>query len=365
MNTIKAALICQGSVSSQWTIEAMKKYFEVVDELSIKHVETVIAEKSIEVLHHGTPLQPYDCIYAKGSYRYESLLRSITEACFDRCYMPIHPETFSIGHDKLLTHLALQRKNVPMPKTYVTTSIASTRGILEKVTYPIIMKFTKGTQGKGVMFAESLTSASTLLDAMDVLKQPLIIQEYIETGGIDTRAFVVGDQVVAACRRSAAEGDVRSNIHAGAEGEKIMLDAKSRRIAVDTAQAVGADVCAVDMVQGPHGPLVLEVNLSPGLQGITKISGVDIAAKIAAFLYEQTRLRKTSQKKEKEVAVLEELGILGDKASTQKISGMIVPAEMRGERLLLPKNVTHVAELREKDELQISVEKGKIDIRKL
>jgi ribosomal protein S6--L-glutamate ligase len=191
---MKAALMSLGSKSSLMTVEAMRKYFSAVDDINIKNVEVTLGSKKLSILYNGKELPKYDCIYAKGSFRYAPLLRSITTAFYGAAYMPIKPNTFTIGHDKLLTHLALQYYKVPMPDTYVIASIDAAKKILEQIKYPIILKFPQGTQGKGVMFAESFAAAASMLDAIETLKQPFLIQEYIETEGSDIRALVVGDK---------------------------------------------------------------------------------------------------------------------------------------------------------------------------
>jgi len=234
-----------GSKSSIMTLAAMKKYFDAVDDINIKNMEVMLGRKELSILYNGKPLQKYDCIYAKGSFRYAPLLRSITTAFYDTTYMPIKPNTFTIGHDKLLTQLALQYYKVPMPDTFVVSSVEAAKKILGEVHYPIIMKFPHGTQGKGVMFAESFAAASSMLDAIETLKQPFLIQEYVETEGSDIRAFVVGDKVVASYKRKAAAGEKRANIHAGGKGEVFVMDAHTKKIAVDTAKSIGAEICAV------------------------------------------------------------------------------------------------------------------------
>ena len=198
---MKAALISLGSVSSKLTAEAMRKYFNVVDELNIKKFEINLTGKTSQVLYEGKPLGDYDCIYVKGSFRYAPMLSSITTLLCDKTYLPISSKAFTVAHDKLLTQLDLGRANIPMPKTYLSSTIDAAKEILEKTNYPIIMKFPQGTQGKGVMFAESYATASSILDALGTLKQAVIIQEYIETGTSDIRVIVVGDKVAAAMKR--------------------------------------------------------------------------------------------------------------------------------------------------------------------
>jgi ribosomal protein S6--L-glutamate ligase len=358
---MRAALISLGSISSKWTIEAMEKYFDKVDDINLKNIEVNLGSGSIEVLYNGEPLSKYDCIYPKGSFRFAPLLRSIATTLHNTTFMPLKPEAFDIGHDKLLTHLALQRYKIPMPKTYITSTPEAAKKILEKVNYPIIMKFPQGTQGKGVMFADSFASASSMLDALTALRQPFIIQEYVETGGIDIRVIVIGDKVVAAMKRKAVKGEERANIHAGGKGEPYQPDAHTKKIAVQTAKAIGADICAVDILESPKGPLVIEANLSPGLQGITESTKIDIAEKIAKYLYEKTKSRFESGKKVGTSKIFEDLGI---KKFGGRVQEIVSNLDFRGDRILLPKLVTDITKFNEKEELSIKSSRGTLVIKK-
>jgi ribosomal protein S6--L-glutamate ligase len=359
---MKAALISLGSKSSQWTIDAMKKYFEVVDSVELKELEVNLGKGKLEVLYKAKPLPKYDCVYAKGSFRYAPLLQSITRALYNTCYMPIKPDAFAIGHDKLLTHLALQYYKIPMPETYLASSPQAAKKILEKVNYPITLKFPHGTQGKGVMFADSFASASSMLDALETLKQPFLIQEFVETGGIDIRAIVVGNKVVAAMKRKAVFGEKRANIHAGGKGEACILDAHTKKIAVDTAKSIGAEICAVDMLESIKGPQVIEANLSPGLQGITEATDVNIADKIAKFLYEKTKEFTEKGKKTEATKIFEDLGIPTTEKDTQQI---VTNLDIRSNKILLPKVVNDIAKFSEKEDVVIKVHKGRIVVEKL
>ena len=274
--------------------------------------------------------------------------------------MPIKPETFTIGHDKLLTHLALQHFSIPMPATYLASSTRAAKKILNEIHYPIVLKFPHGTQGKGVMFAESYAAASSMLDALMALRQPFLIQEYIETGGIDVRAFVVGDRVVASMKRKAVRGELRANIHAGGIGESCVLDERTKRIAIDTAISIGAEICAVDMLESPKGPLVIEANLSPGLQGITKATGINIADKIAKYLFEKSEIFSARDRDEATLKIFEDLGLSGEIAQQ-----IITNLDFRASRILLPKIVTDISQFGEKDEVVLKVEKGKLVVEKV
>lgn len=358
---MKAALISLGSVSSQMTSKAMKKYFDEVDDIDLRHVEVILSAKGMEVLYKGKPIkEDYDCIYAKGSFRYAILLRAITTAMQDKSYMPIKPKSFTLGHDKLLTHFKLQEGKIPMPKTYVSPTPSAAKELLEKINYPVIMKFPQGTQGKGVMYADSFAAASSILDALTALNQPFLIQEYVETSGMDIRAIVVGGKVAASMRRKAIEGEKRANIHAGATGEPVELDNYTKKVAVRSAEILGSEICAVDILESVKGPMVIELNLSPGLQGITEVTKIDIADKIASFLYSQAVKFKEERKKETKNEVFNELGI--SEAGCKEI---LTNLDFRANRILLPDLITQIAKLNETNEVSIKAKEGKISIERL
>ncbi len=352
----KAAVISLQSKSSKWTVKALKNYIRDVDDLNLKDIEVTLHEKEVKILHKGKPLEEYDVIYAKGSFRYAPILRAITSIASKDSYIPMKGYTFTVAHDKLLTQLELQKHNIPMPKTYLSSTPDAAKKILENINYPIIMKFPQGTQGKGVMFAESFAAASSMLDALTALKQPFLIQEYVETGGIDIRAIVVGDKVVAAMERQAETGEKRANIHAGGKGKAHKIDPIARKIAIDAAKAIGADICAVDILEGIKGPVVIEVNISPGLQEITKVTKVNCADKIARFLHRKAREFVVAKKKIGAEEIMQEVG----PGRKEFISSL----DFRGHKILLPEVVTKGTEFTEKDQFVIKIDKGKLVIEK-
>jgi len=268
--------------------------------------------------------------------------------------MPIKDNAFTLVHNKLLTHLILQQTEIPMPLTYLTPTAAAAKKLLKKLNYPIVMKFQEGTHGKGVMFAESYSSASSMLDALGALKQPFLIQEYIDTMGADVRAFVVGDEVVASMKRQAKPDENIANIHAGGEGKRFQLDRKSKKIAIDAARALGASVCGIDMLEGSRGSLVLEANISPSLQAITEVTKVNIAEKIAIFLEKATKEFLTKKRLPSADELLQET-----KAKKQEF---ITNLTFRGDRIVLPEIITRVTKFNERDNYTFKVEKGKLII---
>ncbi|MBT4935604.1 RimK family alpha-L-glutamate ligase [Candidatus Woesearchaeota archaeon] len=358
---MKAALISLGSTSSVMVADAMKKYFDQVDMIQLKEIEVGLG-KDGGILYQGEPLEQYDCVYLKGSFRYAHLLRSIAAMLEGKVpFMPLTADAFTTVHNKLLTHLVLQQHTIPMPKTYISSTVEAAKELLKKVNYPIVMKFPEGTQGKGVMFADSISSASSLLDALGALNQPFIIQEYVETGGTDIRAHVVGDKVVAAMRRKSQTEEKRSNIHAGGTGESVQLNRESITIALKTAKALRADICGVDILESPLGPLVIEANISPGLQGISEVSTINIPDQIAQFLYRKTKEVVDKEKKVAAAEVLKDIS-LNDDSSISIGQEIISDLQFRGERILLPELITKLTGFSDRKEYTIKARKGKVEI---
>ena len=357
---MKAALISMGSKSSQMTLQAMKKYFDLVEGIDIRNMEVMVGGKGLSILYNGKPLQRYDGIYAKGSFRYAPLLRSITTAFYNTTYMPLKPNSFTVGHDKMLTHLVMQHHKIPMPDTYIVSSRTAAKKILNQVNYPVILKFPHGTQGKGVMFADSFAAASSMLDAIETLRNPFLIQEYIETDGSDIRAIVIGDKVAASMKRKAVFGEKRANIHAGGKGEPIVLDPHTKKIAVSAAKAIGAEICAIDILETVKGPEVIEANLSPGLQGITAATKIDVADKIARYLHDRAKEFVEKGKTIETSKLFTDLSIKGG-AEQQIVSNL----DFRSDRILLPKIITNITKFDEGQEVVIKAQKGKVTLERI
>ncbi|MBT5924960.1 hypothetical protein HOH30_04550, partial [Candidatus Woesearchaeota archaeon] len=198
-------------------------------------------------------------------------------------------------------------------------------------------------------------------DALGALNHPFIIQEYVETGGTDIRAHVVGDKVVAAMRRKSQTEEKRSNIHAGGTGESVQLNRESITIALKTAKALRADICGVDILESPLGPLVIEANISPGLQGISEVSTINIPDQIAQFLYRKTKEVVDKEKKVAAAEVLKDIS-LNDDSSISIGQEIISDLQFRGERILLPELITKLTGFSDRKEYTIKARKGKVEI---
>lgn len=189
------------------------------------------------------------------------------------------------SRDKLRCLQVLSKEGVGLPKTVYTNFSKNVEHVVESAGgVPVILKLLEGTQGLGVVLAENKNAAQSVLEAFNGLKARVIVQEFIrEAKGADIRAFVVDGEVVGAMKRQGKPGEFRSNLHRGGSSNIIELSEEERRTAILAAQAVGLGVAGVDLLQSARGPLVLEVNSSPGLEGIEKATGVDIASKIIEY----------------------------------------------------------------------------------
>ena len=195
-------------------------------------------------------------------------------------------EGISCSRDKLQALQLLAHEGVGMPVTAFAHSMKDVNGIIKAVGgAPLVIKMLEGTQGIGVVLAETHKAAQSVIEAFMGLDANFLVQEFIhEAGGADIRAFVVGDEVVAAMQRQAPEGEFRSNIHRGGSASSIELTDEERETAVKAAQVMGLGVAGVDMMRSERGPLVIEVNSSPGLEGIEKSSKIDVADSVVAFI---------------------------------------------------------------------------------
>lgn len=190
------------------------------------------------------------------------------------------------SRDKLRSLQVLSKQGVDMPKTVFASNKANAKDVIKlSGGTPLVLKILEGTQGVGVVLAETQKAAQSVLDAFYGMEVNLLVQEFIkEAGGADIRALVVNGEVVGAMKRQGAEGDFRSNLHQGGSATAYKLNRKEKTMALAAAKAMGLGVCGVDMIPSDRGPLVMEVNSSPGLEGIEKATGIDIAGKIMNYI---------------------------------------------------------------------------------
>jgi ribosomal protein S6--L-glutamate ligase len=199
------------------------------------------------------------------------------------------------SRDKLRSLQIMSRAGIGLPLTGFANSPDSTQDLIKLVGgAPLVVKLLEGTQGKGIVLAETHKAAESLIDAFRELDANFLVQEFIkEAGGSDIRAFVVGEKVVAAMMRQAKEGEFRSNLHRGGSASLVRLSPAERSTAVQAARKMGLNVSGVDLLRSSHGPVVMEVNSSPGLQGIEQATGKDVADLIIQFIEQNAKPYRT------------------------------------------------------------------------
>lgn len=199
------------------------------------------------------------------------------------------------ARDKLRSLQLLSRKGIGLPVTGYASSPDDVDDLIDMVGGPpLVIKLLEGTQGIGVVLAETRNAAESIIEAFMGLEADILVQEYIgEAGGADIRCFVVGDKVVASMKRQGKEGEFRSNLHRGGNASLVRITPEERSTAVRAARVMGLNVAGVDILRSNHGPLVMEVNSTPGLEGIETASGKDVAGAIVGFIERHSRPSRT------------------------------------------------------------------------
>lgn len=201
----------------------------------------------------------------------------------------------SRSRDKLRSLQLLSRRGIGLPVTGFAHSTKYTSDLIDLVGgAPLVVKLLEGTQGMGVVLCETKKAAESVIDAFRELDAQIMVQEFIkEAGGSDIRCFVVGDKVIGAMMRTGKEGEFRSNLHRGGSAKTVKITPEERSTAVRSAKIMGLNVAGVDILRSNHGPVVLEVNSSPGLEGIETYTGLDIAGQIIEFIERNAEKGKT------------------------------------------------------------------------
>lgn len=216
--------------------------------------------------------------------------------------MGVYPLNESVAisrsRDKLRSLQLLSRKGIGLPVTGFASKPSDVPDLIDMVGgAPLVIKLLEGTQGIGVVLAETRQAAESVIEAFMGLNAHFMVQEYIkEAGGADIRCFVLGDKVVAAMKRQAKVGEFRSNLHRGGSASLVRLTPAERATAVKAAKTMGLNVAGVDLLRSHHGPLIMEVNSSPGLEGIEQATGKDVAKQIITFIEKNAQAHRTRTK---------------------------------------------------------------------
>lgn len=251
-----------------------------------------ITSASPAIWHMGTKLEGFDAVIPRiGASVTHYGLAVIRQ--FEMMGVYCLTESIALGRsrDKLRALQLLSRKGLGLPKTSFAYQVHDTKELIKLVGgTPLVVKLCEGTQGRGIVLAETPKAAESVIEAFRELRAEFLVQEFIkEAGGSDLRCFVIGGKVVAAMQRTAQEGEFRSNLHRGGSAKAIKLTPTERRTAIKAASTMGLHVAGVDLLRSNRGPLVMEVNSSPGLEGIEQSTHKDIADAIIAFTEENAR----------------------------------------------------------------------------
>jgi ribosomal protein S6--L-glutamate ligase len=300
---MKFAMLARNSelYSHQRLVAAARARGHEIDVVDTLKCYMNIASHRPEVRYRGRSLEGYDAVIprigASITFYGLAVLRQFE-------MMGVYPlnESVAIGRsrDKLRCLQLLSRKGIGLPVTAFAHATSQADDLIDMVGgTPLVIKLLEGTQGIGVVLAETRSSAKSMIEAFGGVEANILVQEFIkEAGGADIRALVIGGKVVASMLRQGAPEEFRSNLHRGGKAQEVKITPEERSTAVRAAKTMGLNVCGVDMLRSNHGPVVMEVNSTPGLEGIELATGKDIAGMIIEFLEKSAAPNKTRTKGE-------------------------------------------------------------------
>ena len=258
-----------------------------------------IASRRPEIYYDGQKLPRYDAVIPRIGASVTFYGLAVLRQFEMQGVYPLN-ESVAIGRsrDKLRSMQLLARDGIGLPVTTFAHDPKQTEEVVKLAGgAPLVIKLLEGTQGIGVVLADTDRSAKSVIEAFRGAGVNILVQEFIkEAGGTDIRAIVVGGKVVAAMQRTGAEGEFRSNLHRGGSAKPIKISPEERSTAIRAAKSMGLNVCGVDMLRSNHGPVVMEVNSSPGLEGLEQATGKDIAGMIIEFIEKNAKDGQTKTK---------------------------------------------------------------------
>lgn len=286
---MKLAILSRNSklYSTRRLVEAARARNHTVRVLDPLRCYMRISASGFAMHYKGAPMAGYDAVIPRigaSITRYGTAVLRQLELM--HCYTPNPSDAILRARDKLRAHQLLAAKGIDLPATVFGDNPDDTEDLLSMLgPPPHVIKLNEGTQGAGVMLTEKPSASRGAVEALRGLYANFLVQEFIaEAEGADLRCFVVGNKVVAAMRRQAPDGDFRSNLHRGGVAEAARASREEQAVAVRSAHALGLAVAGVDLIRSRRGPLVLEVNSTPGLEGVETACGVDIAGRIVDFV---------------------------------------------------------------------------------
>jgi ribosomal protein S6--L-glutamate ligase len=286
---MKLAILSRNSklYSTRRLVEAARQRGHTVRVLDPLRCYMRIASSGFQLHYKGRSLAGYDAVIPRigaSITRYGTAVLRQFELM--GTYSPNPSDAILRARDKLRAHQLLAAQGIDLPVTVFGDNPDDTSDLLSMLgPPPHVIKLNEGAQGAGVMLTEKPSASRSVVEALRGLYASFVVQEFIgEAEGADLRCFVVGDEVVASMRRQAPEGDFRSNLHRGGTALHVAVTAEERAVAIRAARVLGLGVAGVDLIRAKRGPLVLEVNSTPGLEGIEAVCGVDVAGRIVEHL---------------------------------------------------------------------------------
>lgn len=282
-------------------VEAAHQHGHEVHVIDHTKCSIVVEEGNPVVLYNGQPLEDFEAIIprigASVTFFGTAVVRQFE---VQNVFCANTSQSIVRSRDKLRAMQILSREGVGLPKT-LFAKFPKDDDVDELIRQvggaPLIIKLLEGTQGLGVVLAETDKAAKSVIEAFSGLKENILIQEFIkEAGGSDIRAFVINGKVVGAMKRQGKEGEFRSNLHRGGKGTMVDLTPEEEQAAINAAKALSLNIAGVDMLRSSRGPLILEVNSSPGLKGIEGATGIDLAGHIIKFCEENAHNKDTDEK---------------------------------------------------------------------
>ncbi|MEW6982370.1 30S ribosomal protein S6--L-glutamate ligase [Colwelliaceae bacterium 6471] len=285
--------------STRRLIEAGEARGHEVDVIDTLHCYMDITSNKPTVRYYGKELPKYDAVIprigASVTFYGTAVVRQ-----FEMMGTFIVNESVAISRsrDKLRSMQLLSRKGIGLPRTGFARRPDNIKDLIKNVGgAPVVIKLLEGTQGIGVVLGETAKAAESIIEAFMGLNANILVQEFIkEAGGADIRCLIVGDKVVAAMKRQGAEGEFRSNLHRGGTAEIVKLSKEERATAINAAKVMGLNLCGVDILRSSRGPVVMEVNSSPGLEGIETATHKDVAGMVYEFIEKNAKPNKNRTK---------------------------------------------------------------------
>ncbi|MCD6371200.1 MAG: RimK family alpha-L-glutamate ligase [Candidatus Aenigmarchaeota archaeon] len=276
----------------KWILREGKKYIKELDHIPI----TQVYVSNFSPYFDNKKLSSYDFVIPRLPRTYVWYGYTVLSLIRNEIFSPILPEALIFSHNKFLTLLILSEYGLPVPETFLSLKRKNLEEILDRMGFPVVFKLLYGSLGKGVMFADSKPSALSIMDTLERFSQPIFLEEFVPHRGYDIRTFVLGDRVLAAEKRVARKGERRTNIGIGGRGVFIRkLDPEIEELSIKAAKALGMQICGMDIIEGPDGPVIIEANVNVHFEGLAKVSGINVAREIVKFVRDEAKEQKMTK----------------------------------------------------------------------